>query len=371
MVGRWTDPGGPSTEGRASEACQQQARVRAAEAEGVGQPWARPEGSWRALDDIHRDSRVEVAKTGHRRDQPVAQGPEVDDDLHRAGTPDHVAGRALHRRNRGPRPVEQGGQRLRLGQVVSLRAGAVGVHVAHIPGLRRRRPAPAACTAVRPPHQGSVRPSGARRCRRRTRSRRRAPPAARRRPGGHHVHLAPRHAAAGTEDAAGRGAVRAAGQEPRRQAASSRPRHRRVPHQRSRFRADGAASQSQAQQGAARAQCDLDHRQRGHPPCRGGRPRASGADQRPLHAADPAVRLHGTAERAGALAVARKQGWQFDIMSTSFFLSRRSVRPDPRSGMPPWQDRLYIFLAHNADDASSYFQLPTDRVVEIGTQVTV
>jgi KUP system potassium uptake protein len=72
-----------------------------------------------------------------------------------------------------------------------------------------------------------------------------------------------------------------------------------------------------------------------------------------------------------ALAIARKQGWQFDIMSTSFFLSRRSVRPDARSGMPPWQDRLYIFLAHNADDASSYFLLPTDRVVEIGTQVTV
>jgi KUP system potassium uptake protein len=72
-----------------------------------------------------------------------------------------------------------------------------------------------------------------------------------------------------------------------------------------------------------------------------------------------------------ALAVARKQGWSFDIMSTSFFLSRRSVRSDVRSAMPPWQDRLYIFLAHNADDASSYFQLPTDRVVEIGTQVTV
>jgi KUP system potassium uptake protein len=72
-----------------------------------------------------------------------------------------------------------------------------------------------------------------------------------------------------------------------------------------------------------------------------------------------------------AMAIARKLGWTFDIMSTSFFLSRRSVRPDPRSGMPRWQDRLYIFLAHNADDASSYFQLPTDRVVEIGTQVTV
>jgi KUP system potassium uptake protein len=72
-----------------------------------------------------------------------------------------------------------------------------------------------------------------------------------------------------------------------------------------------------------------------------------------------------------ALALARKLGWSFDIMSTSFFLSRRSVRLDPKSGMPPWQDRLFIFLAQNADDASSYFQLPTDRVVEIGTQVTV
>jgi len=72
-----------------------------------------------------------------------------------------------------------------------------------------------------------------------------------------------------------------------------------------------------------------------------------------------------------ALAIARKAGWGFDIMSTSFFLSRRSVRPDAKSGMPLWQDTLFIFLAQNADDASSYFQLPTDRVVEIGTQVTV
>jgi len=72
-----------------------------------------------------------------------------------------------------------------------------------------------------------------------------------------------------------------------------------------------------------------------------------------------------------ALAIARKHGLSFDIMSTSFFLSRRSVRPDARSGMPLWQDKLFIFLARNADDASSYFQLPSDRVVEIGTQVTV
>jgi KUP system potassium uptake protein len=72
-----------------------------------------------------------------------------------------------------------------------------------------------------------------------------------------------------------------------------------------------------------------------------------------------------------ALAIARKLGWQFDIMSTSFFLSRRSLRPATHSGMPRWQDRLFITLAHSANDATDYFQIPTDRVVEVGTQVTV
>ena len=72
-----------------------------------------------------------------------------------------------------------------------------------------------------------------------------------------------------------------------------------------------------------------------------------------------------------ALAVARKLGWQFDIMSTSFFLSRRSLKPSAKSGMPMWQDRLFIGLARTANDATDYFQIPTGRVVEIGTQVTV
>src|SRR5271169_4117863 len=72
-----------------------------------------------------------------------------------------------------------------------------------------------------------------------------------------------------------------------------------------------------------------------------------------------------------ALAIARKLGWQFDIMSTSFFLSRRSLRPAARSGMPRWQDRLFIKLARAANDATDYFQIPTGRVVEVGTQVTI
>jgi KUP system potassium uptake protein len=72
-----------------------------------------------------------------------------------------------------------------------------------------------------------------------------------------------------------------------------------------------------------------------------------------------------------ALAIARKLGWQFDIMSTSFFLSRRALKPAAKSGMPRWQDRLFIQLARSANDATDYFQIPTGRVVEIGTQVTV
>ncbi len=72
-----------------------------------------------------------------------------------------------------------------------------------------------------------------------------------------------------------------------------------------------------------------------------------------------------------ALAIARKLGLQFDIMSTSFFLSRRVLRRAPRSGMPYWQDRLFISLARSANDATDYFQIPTDRVVEVGTQVNI
>ena len=72
-----------------------------------------------------------------------------------------------------------------------------------------------------------------------------------------------------------------------------------------------------------------------------------------------------------ALGLCRKIGWKFDIMSTSFFLSRRSIRIARKSSMPRWQDDLFILMAHNATDASEYFHIPTGRVVEIGTQIAV
>lgn len=71
------------------------------------------------------------------------------------------------------------------------------------------------------------------------------------------------------------------------------------------------------------------------------------------------------------LAMLRKQGFKFDIMSTSFFLSRRSIKASPQSGMPVWQDNLFISLTKSATDATNFFQIPTGRVVEVGTQVTV
>lgn len=72
-----------------------------------------------------------------------------------------------------------------------------------------------------------------------------------------------------------------------------------------------------------------------------------------------------------ALGLCRKMGLKFDIMTTSFFLSRRSLKASATSGMPVWQDRLFIVMARNASEATAYFQIPTGRVVEIGTQVII
>jgi KUP system potassium uptake protein len=72
-----------------------------------------------------------------------------------------------------------------------------------------------------------------------------------------------------------------------------------------------------------------------------------------------------------ALPACRKQGWRFDVMQTSFFLSRRKTKIARASPLPRWQDHLFVTLTRFSDDAARYFALPTDRVVEIGTQVAV
>jgi KUP system potassium uptake protein len=67
----------------------------------------------------------------------------------------------------------------------------------------------------------------------------------------------------------------------------------------------------------------------------------------------------------------RRKDLNVDMSATSFFLSRRNLKPTPKSEMPAWQDHLFVALARSAQDATTYFQIPTDRVVEVGTQVAV
>ena len=72
-----------------------------------------------------------------------------------------------------------------------------------------------------------------------------------------------------------------------------------------------------------------------------------------------------------ALAALRKSGLKFDIMTTSFFLGRRTIKTSPTSGMPMWQDNLFVALSKQAANATDFFAIPSDRVVELGAQVTV
>ena len=73
-----------------------------------------------------------------------------------------------------------------------------------------------------------------------------------------------------------------------------------------------------------------------------------------------------------ALASCREHGLTFDPMATSFFLSREIVIPSVRvRGMALWRDHLFSTMARNASSAVEYFNLPTNRVVELGTQVEI
>jgi len=72
-----------------------------------------------------------------------------------------------------------------------------------------------------------------------------------------------------------------------------------------------------------------------------------------------------------ALALMRKSGLKFDIMTTSFFLGRRTLKVSKQSEMPMWQDKLFVGLSKQATSATDFFSIPSDRVVELGAQVSV
>ena len=71
------------------------------------------------------------------------------------------------------------------------------------------------------------------------------------------------------------------------------------------------------------------------------------------------------------LEACRKKNLNLDIGATSFFLSRRSLRATSKSELPWYQQRLFMALARKAQDATEYLHIPTDRVVEIGAQISI
>ena len=81
--------------------------------------------------------------------------------------------------------------------------------------------------------------------------------------------------------------------------------------------------------------------------------------------------FYETPNVARVLATCRKLPWKFDIMSTSFFLSRRLLKVAQNTVMPRWQDRLYILLAATSTRAVEFFHIPTDRSVELGMQISI
>ena len=75
---------------------------------------------------------------------------------------------------------------------------------------------------------------------------------------------------------------------------------------------------------------------------------------------------------AQTLQIASSLGLDFEMMSTSFFLSRETVVPIAAvSEMSLWREKLFAMMARNAGNAADYFKLPTNRVIELGTKVEI
>jgi KUP system potassium uptake protein len=64
-----------------------------------------------------------------------------------------------------------------------------------------------------------------------------------------------------------------------------------------------------------------------------------------------------------------RKGFAFDMMETSFFVSRETLIATVAPGMALWREKLFVSMSKNAIKASEFFQIPTNRVVELGTQV--
>jgi KUP system potassium uptake protein len=73
----------------------------------------------------------------------------------------------------------------------------------------------------------------------------------------------------------------------------------------------------------------------------------------------------------GALKAVGCCGGDFRMMDTSFFLARQTLLPSSRPGMMIWREKLFAWMLQNSESAMEFFRLPTNRVVELGSQVEI
>jgi KUP system potassium uptake protein len=78
-----------------------------------------------------------------------------------------------------------------------------------------------------------------------------------------------------------------------------------------------------------------------------------------------------TPDIPAALELCATRGLSFDMMSTSFFISRALLVSSPNPGMMEWRESLFISLSKNAMNAADFFKIPTNRVIEMGTQIEI
>jgi KUP system potassium uptake protein len=72
-----------------------------------------------------------------------------------------------------------------------------------------------------------------------------------------------------------------------------------------------------------------------------------------------------------ALELCAGWGIPFDMMTTSFFISRAMIVSSPKPGMMKWRERLFLALSKNAMNAADFFKIPTNRVIEMGTRIEI
>ncbi|HEY1043822.1 MAG TPA: KUP/HAK/KT family potassium transporter, partial [Telluria sp.] len=65
------------------------------------------------------------------------------------------------------------------------------------------------------------------------------------------------------------------------------------------------------------------------------------------------------------------EGLPFEMMETSFFIARQTVISTPGQGMAGWREHLFVTMSRNARTAADYYQIPPNRVIELGTQVAI